>query len=106
MDKGPEIPSTRKRGSTGLSVYNEKFYILAGNTIGHSGGAVNWLDEYDPATGVWTELQDAPRTRDYFHAAVINRKLYAASGRRSGGAGGTFEPVISEVDVYDFTTEL
>ncbi|WP_194768744.1 PKD domain-containing protein, partial [Tamlana sp. I1] len=103
--QGPEIPSNRKRGSTGLVVYNGKFYILAGNTIGHSGGYVSWFDEYDPATGIWTELEDAPRPRDHFHAAVINGKLYAASGRLSGGEGGVFGPSISEVDVYDFTTQ-
>jgi N-acetylneuraminic acid mutarotase len=103
--QGPEIPSNRKRGSAGLVVYNDKFYILAGNTIGHDGGYVNWFDEYDPATGIWTELSDAPRPRDHFHAAVINGKLYAASGRLSGGSGGVFAPVIPEVDVYDFATE-
>ncbi len=103
--QGPEIPAGRKRGSAGLVVYNNKFYVLAGNTIGHDGGYVNWFDEYDPATGTWTVLSDAPRARDHFHAAVINGKLYAASGRLSGGAGGVFEPVISEVDVYDFATQ-
>ncbi len=104
--QGPEIPSTRKRGSTGLVVYNGKFYILAGNTTGHNAGYVKWFDEYDPATGVWTELQDAPTERDHFNAAVINGKLYAASGRQTGRNGEIFEPVISKVDVYDFTTQL
>ena len=103
--QGPEIPSGRKRGSTGLAVYNDKFYILAGNTNGHSGGYVNWFDEYDPNTGIWSQLADAPRPRDHFHIAVINSKLYAASGRLSGGDGGVFGPVLSEVDVYDFTTQ-
>ncbi|WP_437439895.1 Kelch repeat-containing protein, partial [Eudoraea algarum] len=100
--QGPEIPVARKRGSTGLVVHNDKFYIVAGNTNGHSGGFVSWFDEYDPATGIWTVLPDTPRPRDHFHAAVIDGKLYAASGRLSGGTGGTFAPVISEVDVYDF----
>jgi hypothetical protein len=103
--QGPEIPPSRKRGSAGLVTYNNKFYILAGNTIGHSGGYVNWFDEYDPATGIWTELSNAPRARDHFNSAIIDGKLYAASGRLSGGAGGVFGPVIPEVDVYDFTTE-
>ncbi len=102
--QGPEIPAGRKRGSTGLVAYNDKFYILGGNTIGHSGGYVSWFDEYDPATGIWTVLSDAPRARDHFHAAVVNDKLYAASGRLSGGPGGVFGPVIAEVDVYDFAT--
>ncbi|MEM7572344.1 MAG: malectin domain-containing carbohydrate-binding protein [Bacteroidota bacterium] len=102
--QGPEIPAGRKRGSTGLVVYNDKFYIIAGNTIGHNGGYVNWFDEYDPATGVWTTLTDVPRARDHFHAAIIDGKLYVAGGRLSGGPGGTFEPLIAEVDVYDFAS--
>jgi len=102
--QGPEIPVGRKRGSAGLVVYNDKFYIVGGNNDGHDGGYVAWFDEYDPATGTWTPLADAPRARDHFHAAVIGDKLYAVGGRLSGGTGGTFKPVIAEVDVFDFTT--
>ena len=102
--QGPEIPSGRKRGSAGLAMYNNKFYILAGNTVGHNGGYVEWFDEYDPATGTWTTLPDAPRARDHFHAEVIGDKLYAAGGRLSGGSGGVWKPLIAEVDVYDFST--
>jgi N-acetylneuraminic acid mutarotase len=102
--QGPEIPEGRKRGSAGLVVYNDKFYIVGGNSNGHDGGYVSWFDEYDPATGQWTPLTDAPHARDHFHAALIGNKLYAAGGRLSGGPEGTFEPLIAEVDVYDFTT--
>ena len=102
--QGPAIPTSRKRGSAGLVVYNDKFYIVAGNTVGHNGGYVAWFDEYDPATGIWTPLADAPRARDHFHAMVVGNKLYAAGGRLTGGTGGTFKPLIPEVDVYDFTT--
>lgn len=102
--QGPEIPDNRKRGSAGLVVYNDKFYIAGGNTIGHNGGYVNWFDEYDPATGTWTPLANAPRARDHFHAARIGTKMYLSGGRLSGGEGGTFRPTIAEVDVYDFTT--
>ena len=104
--QGPEIPQARRRGSSGLVLNNNKFYIVAGNTMGHNGGYVAWFDEYDPATGIWTPLADAPRARDHFHATVIGDKLYAVGGRLSGGTGGTFKPVIPEVDVYDFTTGI
>ncbi len=103
--QGPEIPAGRKRGSAGLVVYNDKFYVIAGNTKGHSGGFIPWFDEFDPLTGVWTSLPDAPRARDHFHATVLGDKLYVAGGRLSGGAGGTFAPLIAEVDVYDFITQ-
>ncbi len=100
--QGPQIPLARRRGSTGLVVQNNKFYIVGGNTDGHDGGYVPWFDEYDPATGVWTPLADAPRARDHFASAVIGNQLYVAGGRLSGGAGGVFAPTIPEVDVYDF----
>ena len=101
---GATIPSGRRRGSAGLVVYNDKFYAVGGNTIGHNGGYINWFDEYDPINNSWTQLTNAPRARDHFHAAIIGTKLYAAGGRLSGGTGGTFAPTISEVDVYDFSS--
>ncbi|HMB61997.1 MAG TPA: dockerin type I domain-containing protein [Eudoraea sp.] len=100
--EGPVIPVARRRGSAGLVLHNEKFYVIAGNTIGHNGGYIPWFDEFDPLTGVWTPLADAPHSRDHFHSAVIGNKLYAVGGRLSGGTGGTFAPLIPEVDVYDF----
>ncbi len=102
--QGPAVPTNRKRGSAGLVVYNDKFYIVAGNTDGHDGGYIPWFDEFDPATGVWTTLADAPRARDHFHAGVFGDKLYVLGGRLSGGTGGVFGPVIAEVDVYDFAS--
>ncbi|MCR9014611.1 LamG-like jellyroll fold domain-containing protein [Aquiflexum gelatinilyticum] len=103
--QGPEIPEDRRRGSAGLVVHNDKFYVIAGNKLGHNGQYVPYFDEFDPSTGIWTVLGDAPRPRDHFHAVTIGNKIYVASGRLSGGPGGTFGPVIKEVDVYDFETE-
>ncbi|KEO72289.1 malectin domain-containing carbohydrate-binding protein [Anditalea andensis] len=103
--QGPAIPEGRKRGSAGLVIYNEKFYLVNGNTIGHNGGYVNYFDEYDPKNGQWTILENTPRARDHFFATVINNELYVVSGRLSGGTGGTFGPVIPQVDVYNFSTK-
>lgn len=100
--QGPSIPSNRRRGSAGLVLYGDKFYVVGGNTQGHDGGYVAWLDEYDPVTNTWTPLADAPNARDHFHATVADGKLYVAGGRQSGGTGGTFAPMLAEVDVYDF----
>lgn len=100
--QGPLIPKDRQRGSTGLVVHQDKFYILGGNTIGHAGGYVNWFDEYDPTTNTWTILNDAPHARDHFHAAIIENTLYAAGGRKTGGEGGIFAPLVKAVDTYDF----
>jgi hypothetical protein len=103
--QGPDVPVSRRRGSTGLVVHQDKFYVVAGNTIGHNGGYVSWFDEFDPQTGAWTQLTNAPNARDHFHAAVAGGKLYAVGGRLSGGTGGTFAPLIGQVDVYDFAAE-
>ncbi|MFC4871696.1 malectin domain-containing carbohydrate-binding protein [Negadavirga shengliensis] len=103
--QGPEIPEERRRGSTGLVVFNDKFYIVNGNKMGHNGGYVNYFDEYNPHTGEWKVLEDSPRPRDHFFASIIGNRMYVASGRLSGGTGGTFAPVIPEVDVYNFSTK-
>jgi len=103
--QGPEIPKNRRRGGAGLAIYDNKFYLIGGNTIGHDGGFVNWFDEYNPETNTWTILQDAPEARDHFSAAVIHNKLYAVGGRHSGGHGGVFTPLIKKVDTYDFNTK-
>ena len=103
--QGPEIPSSRKRGSAGLVEHNGLLYVIAGNTDGHDGGYIPWLDVFDPSSGQWTILPDAPRSRDHFHAAVLDGKIYVAGGRLSGGTGGVFEPLIAEVDVYDIATQ-
>ncbi|MEM6642887.1 MAG: hypothetical protein AAF616_07910 [Bacteroidota bacterium] len=103
--KGPEIPEARRRGGAGLALYDNKFYVIGGNTRGHDGGYVAWFDEYDPYANTWTMLSDASEERDHFSAAVIGDKLYAAAGRKSGGPGGVFAPLPAPVDVYDFITK-
>ncbi|NHE59654.1 PKD domain-containing protein [Cyclobacterium plantarum] len=103
--QGAEIPQGRKRGSAGVVVYNGKFYVVNGNTQGHSGGAVNYFDEFDPQTGEWTVLENSPQARDHFFSTVVGKEMYVISGRRSGGDGGVFNPVIPEVDVYNFSTQ-
>jgi len=97
------LPEGRHRGSAGVAVHNDKFYLLCGNTLGHYTGHNTWFDEYDPATGEWRQLPDAPHTRDHFQLAVIGGKLYAAGGRNSSAkTGRVMEQTIAEVDVYDF----
>lgn len=98
-----QIPANRRRGSAGAVVYNNKIYVVGGITNGHTNGHVAWFDEYDPATGTWTTLPDAPRARDHFNAAVHGNKLYVVSGRRSEFPN-TFNFTVPEVDIFDFST--
>jgi len=103
--EGPPIPEDRRRGAAGAAVHQGKIYLVCGIVEGHLGGFVNWLDEFDPATGEWRELPDAPRPRDHFQAAVLDGKLYAAGGRTtSHRTGQTMELTIPEADVYDFAS--
>lgn len=99
---GDEIPEERRRGSTGNILHEGKIYVSCGIKNGHIGDHKNWLDRYDPKTGKWEILADAPRPRDHFQAALADGKIYAAAGRNTGkfpddGFAGT----IAEVDVYD-----
>ena len=102
---GADIPVSRQRGSAGCVVYNDKIYLVCGITNGHVSGWVNWVDMYDPATNTWTQLADAPRARDHFHAALYNGKIYATSGRRTGSAVSVFGGTVDETDVYDIATD-
>ena len=103
--KGPEIPADRRRGAAGAFVHRGKVYMVCGIQDGHWDGHVGWLDEFDPETGRWKKLADAPHVRDHVQAAVIDDKLYIAGGRRStariGQVLNLLEPA---VDVYDFRT--
>ena len=99
------LPDGRHRGSAGVVVYNDKIYLLCGNELGHFTGHTTWFDEFDPATGQWRSMPDAPRTRDHFQAAVINDKLYAAGGRNSSAkTNSVIDATFAEVDVFDFKT--
>ena len=101
--KGSEIPANRQRGGAGAAVHNGKIYLLGGNTNGHSGGAVGWFDEYNPATGKWKTLANAPDARDHATVAIADGKLVAAAGRESDFPN-TFQKTVSRTNVYDFNT--
>ncbi|TQV78180.1 DUF5060 domain-containing protein [Exilibacterium tricleocarpae] len=98
-----EIPESRRRGGAGAVVYNNKIYVVGGITDGHRGGYQPWLDEYDPVTGQWQALPDAPNARDHFQAVVVGDRLYVFAGRRSSQATGeTFNLVTQYGNVFDF----
>ncbi|UZD22730.1 galactose oxidase [Algoriphagus halophytocola] len=103
--EGPEIPENRRRGSAGVFTRGGKIYMVCGIVDGHYADFVPWFDEYDPKTGQWTVLPDAPRPRDHFGAVLVQDKAYAAGGRTSHAEiGKVLDLVISEVDYFDFKT--
>lgn len=103
--KGAPLPKGRIRGSTGVTVYKNKLYLVAGIQDGHWDGHVAWLDVFDFKTGSWTILADAPHARDHISVEVIKDKLYVAGGRRTTAKTNNVinlkEPA---VDVYDFSS--
>ena len=100
---GAEIPENRRRGGAGVVEHGGKIYLVGGITNGHIGGYVPWLDRFDPETGEWEILADAPHARDHFQAAIVDGKLYAAGGRRtSKETNEVFSLTVADVDVYDF----
>ncbi len=83
---GDTIPEARRRGSSGCVVYDGKIYLLGGIINGHMNGYQSWFDVYDPKTGSWEVLADAPNARDHFQAVVQGHKLYAFAGRNTSKA--------------------
>jgi hypothetical protein len=102
---GATIPAERLRGSAGVFVRGNKIYMVCGIIDGHWDGHVKWFDEYDTKTGKWKVLPDAPRARDHFQAALMDDQVFLAGGRTSHAAiGKVLEPVIEEIDRFDFNT--
>lgn len=102
---GHEIPEHRRRGGAGVVYHNNKIYVVGGITKGHMDGYQSWLDEYNPVTGKWLVLADAPDARDHFNAAVVNNKLYAFAGRRTSKRTEQDMALTNSYgNVYDFST--
>ncbi|MEE9332558.1 MAG: hypothetical protein V3U65_00515 [Granulosicoccaceae bacterium] len=97
------LPTDRARGSAAAVLHQGKIYLIGGNTAGHNGGAVAWFDEYDPATGEWQELDDAPNARDHFMAAIAYGNIVVSSGRQTALPNVFANPVLA-TDIYDLTT--
>ncbi len=100
------IPESRRRGGAGAVYHDGKIYLVGGITNGHVDGYRAWLDSYDPRTGAWEILPDAPHARDHFQAVVSDGKLYTLGGRQTSQATGeVFSRTIAEVDVFDFKSQ-
>ncbi len=96
------IPESRRRGGAGVTVYGDKILIAGGITNGHVDGAKAWLDQYDPKTGDWLPLADAPDARDHVQTTIVGDRLYFFAGRTtSQKTGETFSLTIKNGNVYD-----
>jgi N-acetylneuraminic acid mutarotase/glucose/arabinose dehydrogenase len=95
FSSGAAMPTGRERGAGGVAVWNGKIYYFGGL---HDGVAVPWADVYDPVADTWMALDDMPRARDHFQAAIVGGTLYAIGGRQ----GVRAEP-FGFNDAYDLT---
>ena len=95
------IPQSRRRGSTGAVLHRGLIYVVGGNNNGHNPGAKPWLDSYNPTTGEWQILSDAPNARDHITVSVSNNKLVLAAGRQSAFPN-VFANTVSATNIYDF----
>lgn len=102
---GDTIPADRRRGGAGVLKHDGLIYMVCGIQDGHRGGHVAWLDTYNPATGEWKQLPDAPRPRDHFQAVIHNNKIYSLAGRTTVAATNPFANTIGEVDVFDLASQ-
>lgn len=103
---GDPIPENRRRGGAGAVVYNNKIYVTGGITNGHMNGYKPWLDEYNPETGEWKILADAPNARDHFQAIVADNKLYAFAGRTTSKiTNQDMALTVSHGNIYNFKTQ-
>lgn len=102
--KEHQIPSQRRRGGAGAVVNNGEIIIVGGNTNGHKLGAKAWMDSYNPSTGQWTILENAPTARDHATIAIASNNLVVAGGRSSQHPN-VFGKTVSNTDVYDLATQ-
>ncbi len=93
------IPEARRRGSAAAAVRDGWIYVIGGNTLGHSGGAVAWFDRYQPSTGTWEILPDAPQARDHHAATWVDDVLVVTGGRRSA-MPNVFADTVGATDVW------
>ncbi len=105
--KSFKIPLERQRGASGVVIYKDFIYQVAGIKNGHTSGTVNYFDRFNLKTGDWEILTDAPHLRDHFSAVVAEDKLFCIGGRNTSvhhkrNFTAFFGATISKVDYYDF----
>jgi Kelch motif len=80
--------------------YRGHLYVVGGYSqlSDTSTGAVSRFWRYDPPTGAWHAMSDAPVARAAAGAAVLGHRLYVAGGRNDTTAA------LSSLAIYDFDT--
>jgi RNA polymerase sigma factor (sigma-70 family) len=78
----------------GAAAVNGKIYAIGGKTGKWKGGTfISTVEEYDPATDIWTKKADMPIERTELATSALNGKIYVV-----GGGTGKFLPTVLEYD--------
>lgn len=105
-----EIPKNRRRGGAGVTIYNNKIYIVNGISNGHTSGTSSLFDVYDPIKNTWEILPNSPTPRDHCSATTLGNLIVSIGGRNTSyhepdNFQAFFDTVIDIVDCFDFKTQ-
>jgi N-acetylneuraminic acid mutarotase len=99
-----DMPTARQGLTT--SVVNERIYAIGGGSAYSSAYATaetfSTVEEYDPATDVWTSKSEMPTARGWHSASVVDGRIYIVGGTSSTPNNGT---AILAVEVYEPATD-
>ncbi len=89
----PRAPLLAPRAFAAAVAVNNRIYLIGGARI-ENGFIVdlNAVDEYNPATDVWTPMAPMNTARSELAAAAINGRIYALGGRGGGATNEEFDP--------------
>ena len=97
-DLSTTAPMPTPRNHLAAGAVGGHFYAVGGRSGGGTGGITAALEEFDPATGLWSSRAAMPTARGGIAAAVFGSHLIVF-----GGEGNPNDPdgVFAEVEAYD-----
>jgi RNA polymerase sigma factor (sigma-70 family) len=92
--KGADMPTARL--DTSSAAVNGKIYVIGGS-IDMPGPGISVVEEYNPATDIWTTKADMPTARATLSSAVVKGKIYTMGGT-TNDINFTGLPTVEEYD--------
>lgn len=91
-----KAPMQQSRSHCASVALNGKVYAIGSYVGGHDGTA--GVEEYDPATNMWTQKAPISNAVWGLRAAVVNGKIYVFGGGNNPGGNGTLFSTVEEYD--------
>jgi DNA-binding CsgD family transcriptional regulator/N-acetylneuraminic acid mutarotase len=76
----PEMPTARE--NIGVTAYENKIYVIAGNTVN---GVTGIVERFDPQSSTWVELSKKPVPVSEVCAGVVGGLIYVPGGKLASG---------------------